>query len=72
MLQMHEHETPLAVDVETACRLLGIGKPAFYKLVATGALRSYTVGRSRRVRVAEIERFMNEAEEREAAMLGHR
>lgn len=40
---------PLAYDVGTAARRLGLGRTTTYSLIKTGALRSFKVGSSRRV-----------------------
>lgn len=48
----------LAVTPEEAARLLSIGRSALYELMASGELRSFKIGRSRRVAVSAIEEFV--------------
>ncbi|GAB2571992.1 hypothetical protein GCM10027168_00890 [Streptomyces capparidis] len=42
-------EQPLALTVEQAAKRLGIGRTRMYALVRTGAVRSITIGRLRRI-----------------------
>jgi excisionase family DNA binding protein len=46
-------------DVE---RRLGLSRASAYRLVQTGAIKSVTIGRSRRVSEAELERFIDALE----------
>jgi len=45
---------PLAVSPRQACALLSIGNTRLYALLATGELKSYRDGRSRRITMASI------------------
>lgn len=62
---MNEHATspayrPLLVRVEEAARILALDPLLFYELMASGALPSVKIGGSRRVPVAELERWVQE------------
>lgn len=50
----------LVWTVDEAADQLGIGRTAFYALIGRGELRTITIGRSRRVPKAELERFLHE------------
>lgn len=50
----------LLITPEEAARRLSIGRTALYGLLATGCLESVRVGRSRRIRVAALEAFVEE------------
>jgi excisionase family DNA binding protein len=39
--------------------LLGLSRPMIYKLICSGQLRTVTIGRARRVPVAELERLID-------------
>lgn len=54
---------PKAVDVATAARYLGVSRSVAYLLCGKGELRSWTVGRSRRISLVEIDRFIREREQ---------
>ena len=49
----------LAVPPAEAARLLGLSRPMIYKLICSGQLRTVTIGRARRVPVAELERLID-------------
>lgn len=49
---------PLAVSPRAACKLLSIGLTRLYEIMNAGELDSFHVGRSRRVTVASIDRFI--------------
>lgn len=44
----------VAVGVETACDMMGVGRTTLYALIAAGELRSFNEGRRRLVSVASI------------------
>jgi excisionase family DNA binding protein len=48
----------LAVTVEEAAQLLGVGRATLYRLVMRGEVESFTVGRARRIAIAALERYM--------------
>jgi excisionase family DNA binding protein len=48
----------LLLTVETAARRLSLSRSKTYQLIASGALRSVAVGRSRRVPVDALEAFV--------------
>lgn len=50
--------TPLAVNVERAAQLVGVNRTTVHRLVVSGELTSFTIGRARRIRVADIEAWM--------------
>ncbi|MCC7103665.1 MAG: helix-turn-helix domain-containing protein [Chloroflexi bacterium] len=50
----------LLLRPEEAAALLSLGRSTIYELIASGALESVTVGRSRRVPLAALERFVRE------------
>ena len=45
--------------VTEAAEVLGIGRTSVYALLKSGALRSVTVGRSRRIRSVDLDDFIN-------------
>jgi excisionase family DNA binding protein len=48
---------PLDVTVPEAARLLSMGETTIWRLVASGELESYQIGKSRRVTLAGIRAF---------------
>lgn len=57
-----EHETsvdPLAVRVDVACRLTGLGRTTIYELLKSGKLRSVKVGRARLIDKASVRALLN-------------
>ncbi len=50
---------PVAVSAVEAGRLLGISRAKVYELLASGQLRSFKIGRSRRVRVEDVRAFVS-------------
>jgi len=56
-------DRPVAVSVEEAAVLLGIGRTLAYQLVLSHALRSVKVGRRRLVIRASIEEYVERLEE---------
>ena len=52
---------PLAVDLETAGQLLGIGRTTAYGLAASGRLPTVRVAGRRRVPIKAIEALLDEA-----------
>jgi excisionase family DNA binding protein len=49
----------ISVGVEQACRLIGIKRSSFYKLIQpAGGLKTFRVGSRRLVRRAELDRFL--------------
>ncbi len=51
---------PLLVRVEETARLLGISRSKVYMLIASGELPSVLIGRSRRVPVDALQRWIAE------------
>lgn len=52
--------TPACLTAEQAARYLGISRAKLYELLAEQALRSFTIGRSRRIPLTELERFISD------------
>jgi excisionase family DNA binding protein len=63
--------SPLMVDVETAARMLGIGRTAVYEEIRLGRLKAVKRGKSRLIPVQSLNEYvqllLSEAEEGEAA-----
>jgi excisionase family DNA binding protein len=49
---------PLVVKPKVAWQMLGIGNTRGYELIAAGELESYRDGRSRKITVASIKRYV--------------
>ena len=49
---------PLLVTAEAAADILGVGRTKVYELINRGELRPVHIGRSLRLPVAELERFV--------------
>ena len=49
---------PLAVTVEEGARMIGISRATMYKYVMRGDIESFTIGRSRRIAISVLERFV--------------
>jgi len=49
---------PLVVKPRTACRMLDCGNTRLYQLLGTGELDSYLDGRSRKITVESIRRYI--------------
>ena len=56
---MRDHPKPLAVTVNSACELTGLGRTTIYKLIGTGQLDSVSIGRKRLVLSASIDRLLS-------------
>ncbi len=50
---------PLTVTVEDACRITGLGRTRLYELIASGALKSTTIGRRRLVMYSSLEALIH-------------
>lgn len=48
----------LLLDVDQAARRLGIGRSKFYVFVLSGAIRSITIGRRRKIPVEALREFI--------------
>jgi excisionase family DNA binding protein len=57
-MEEHENDPRLLITVEEGARRLSIGRSHLYKHLQSGALRSLLIGRSRRVAVADLDRFV--------------
>ena len=63
MSQMATHMSasePLLVTVEDAARMLSLHRSRLFPLMAQGAIKSCKIGRSRRIAVSELRRFIEE------------
>jgi excisionase family DNA binding protein len=49
---------PLTVSIKEACRLLGVNNNTIYKLIGTGALPSFKIGRRRFISLAALREFV--------------
>lgn len=47
----------LAVTVDEAAQMLGVGRATLYKLVMRGEIESFTVGRARRIAISTLEQY---------------
>jgi excisionase family DNA binding protein len=47
----------LAVTVDEAAEMLGVGRATLYKLVMRGEIESFTVGRARRIAISTLEEY---------------
>jgi excisionase family DNA binding protein len=57
----------LLLRPEEAAHAIGVSRARFYQLLATGEVKSIKVGRSRRVPVAELTRWVSDEVERQTA-----
>ena len=51
-------ETPLVLDVSAVARLLGVSRRTVEHLITRGELRSFRIGRMRRVRRIDLEDYL--------------
>jgi excisionase family DNA binding protein len=51
-------ETPRLLSIKQACRILGLGRSNLYTMMASGRVRSVTVGRRRFVPREAIDEFI--------------
>jgi excisionase family DNA binding protein len=58
----HAMKPPLAVSVAEAGRLVGVGKTRIYEEIASGALKSFRVGRRRLIRIEALEEWLRSFE----------
>jgi len=63
MIEPIDSGRPVAISVEEAAALLGIGRTLAYQLVLAHELRSVKVGRRRLVIRASIEEYVSRLEE---------
>jgi excisionase family DNA binding protein len=52
------YETPRLLSIRCSCRILGISRTSLYALMASGQLRSVTIGRRRFVPSDAIDEFI--------------
>jgi excisionase family DNA binding protein len=53
-----DYEVPRLLSIKCACRILGISRTSLYALMASGQLRSVTIGRRRFVPSDAIDEFI--------------
>jgi excisionase family DNA binding protein len=53
-----EEQTPRLLSVNSACQILGLSRTSLYALMASGRIRSVTVGRRRLVPREAIDEFI--------------
>ena len=53
-----EEPNPIAVPINEACRIVGIGRTLLYSLISKGQLATVTIGRRRLVLMASIEALL--------------
>jgi excisionase family DNA binding protein len=58
--QQIEPQTPLAVPVPEAARMLGVGVSTTYRLIGEGKLATCQIGTRRLVRVSSLRKFVGE------------
>lgn len=58
MIEAAEKETPLGISIARAAQLLGTSERQIYRLIGTGELEAYWIGRARRITRRSIERFV--------------
>ena len=63
------YTSELLLTVDQAARKLGIGKSLMYKLIWDGDVASLTIGRFRRVAVAELARYIEARTDAERSQL---
>ena len=59
--------TPLAVGVQEATRMLGVGRTSLYQLVQQKRIASFSIGARRLFKRAELERFIEQEASKHAA-----
>jgi len=59
--------TPLAVGVQEAARMLGVGRTSLYQLVQQKRIASFSIGARRLFKRAELERFVEQEASKHAA-----
>lgn len=63
--------TSWVVRVEDAAQLCGVSRARMYQLIGSGEIPSLTIGRARRVPIAELRRWLESRIEQNAASEGH-
>ena len=63
----NEQDGRLLLTVDACSLRLAISRSATYRLIQTGALRSITIGRSRRIPVRALDEFISERLQEEFA-----
>ena len=55
-----EGPKPLAVTIEAACKIVGVGRTTMWALIKDGRVKSATIGRRRLVIFASLEALLNQ------------
>lgn len=59
--------TPLALNVQEALRVVGIGRTTLYKLIGTGQVRRIKVGKRALIRYDDLQKLVSADGEESAA-----
>ena len=59
MVELEPWSNPLLIPVGEAAKRLGIGRTLLYRLLESGDLPSLRIGRCRRVRVTDLDLFID-------------
>jgi excisionase family DNA binding protein len=65
-----DHIEPIAVSPAAACKLLSVSMFTVYKLLRSGELESFTAGRSRKILVSSIHRYVERLPRHQGGRLG--
>jgi excisionase family DNA binding protein len=65
-----DHIEPIAVSPAAACKLLSVSMFTVYKLLRSGELESFTAGRSRKILVSSIRRYIESKPRHRGGRLG--
>jgi excisionase family DNA binding protein len=65
-----DHIEPIAVSPAATCKLISASMFTVYKLLRNGELESFTVGRSRKILVSSIRRYIESKPRHQGGRLG--
>jgi excisionase family DNA binding protein len=63
---------PIAVSPRVACRMLGISTATLYQLMRAGSLRSFTIGRARRIFLDSIRNYAENQPRHQGGRVGQK
>jgi excisionase family DNA binding protein len=63
---------PIAVSPRAACQMLGISTATLYQLMRAGSLRSFTIGRARRIFLDSIRSYAESQPRHQGGRVGQR
>ncbi|MBN8428008.1 MAG: helix-turn-helix domain-containing protein [Xanthomonadales bacterium] len=52
---------PLAIGVDEAALIVGIGRTRMFQMIAKGVIPAFKIGRSRLIRMADLRAFVDRA-----------